>query len=332
MRMSQPWIACGLLLLMHLAASLRADSQTSASVPQSAGPYGLRVSVDEVSLSFHAADVHGLPVNDLKLDELSLLDNGKPPRKIVAFGPLRDFPIRGGILMDTSVSVAGYLPRNRAIASEYVQRLLRQNSDEAFVMDFDFESRIAQPWTSDRNALIAGMRRVTPDGVSRMGGTAIIDSIYRACLNQFGRLNDKGDAAGNPAATGAASANFILLFSDGEDNASHAYLNEAVEMCQRTNTAIYAFRVHPESRFSDGPKTLTQLASQTGGRVFKNEGSDEAIYDDLRTIEADLRDQYRLVYKPAELRHDGSFHRIQLKAPERVERLDVRSGYYAPAH
>jgi Ca-activated chloride channel homolog len=309
---------------MHLAGVRAADSQTNASAPQRAVPYSLRVSVDEVSLSFHAEDAHGLPVNDLKLDELSLFDNGKPPLRIVAFGSLRDFPIRGGILIDTSVSVAEYLPRNRAIASEYVQRLLRQTSDQAFVMDFDFESRIAQPWTSDRNALIAGMRRVVPDGVSRLGGTAIIDSIYRACLNQFGRLNDAGNAA--------ASANFILLFSDGEDNASHAFLNEAVEMCQRTNTAIYAFRVHPEPSFSGGPKTLMQLASQTGGRVFKNEGSDEEIYDDLRTIEADLHDQYRLVYKPAELKHDGSFHRIKLKGPERVESIVVRAGYYAPAH
>jgi VWFA-related protein len=295
------------------------DSQANAAVSQSATPYSLNVSVDEVSVTFHAADVHGLPINDLRLDELKLLDNGKPPSKILAFQPLRDFPIRAGILLDTSVSVAGYLPRNRAIATEYAQRLLRQKSDEAFVMDFDFESRIAQPWTSDTSALSAGMHRVTPDGVSRLGGTAIVDSVYRACLNQFGRLNSAG------------SANFILLFSDGEDNASHAYLNEAVEMCQRRNTAIYVFRVHPESRFSDGPKTLAQLASQTGGRVFRDEDSDTAIYDDLRTIEADLRNQYRLIYKPAELKHDGSFHRIQLKGPERVERIDVRTGYYAPA-
>ena len=87
-----------------------------------------------------------------------------------------------------------------------------------------------------------------------------------------------------------------------------------------------------ESRFSDGPKTLMQLASQTGGRVFKNEGSDEEIYDDLRIIEADLHDQYRLVYQPAELKHDGSFHRVKLKSPERVESIVVRAGYYAPAH
>lgn len=287
---------------------------------QATVPYGLHVSVDEVDLTFHAEDAHGLPLNDLKLDELKILDNAKPPSHILDFRTLRDYPIRAGILVDTSVSVSEYLARNRAIATEYADRFMRQQADRAFVMQFDYESRIAQPWTNERSALNVAMKRIRPDGVSRLGGTAIIDSIYRACLNQFGRLDHN------------ASANFILLFSDGEDNASHAYLNEAIDMCQRTNTAIYAFRAHPESRFSDGPKTLAQLASQTGGRVFKDEDSDAAIYEDLRTIEADLRDQYRLIYKPAVLKHDGSFHRITLKGPERVANIVVRSGYYAPIH
>ena len=52
--------------------------------------------------------------------------------------------------------------------------------------------------------------------------------------------------------------------------------------------------------------------------------------DDLRMIEADLRNQYRLVYRPPELKHDGSFHRIVLKTPERVDSIVIRSGYYAP--
>jgi VWFA-related protein len=276
--------------------------------------------VDEVDLTFHAIDAHGLPVNDLKLEDMKLLDDGKPPSRVLAFQALRDFPIRAGILMDTSVSVGEYLARNRAIAAEYAARLMRQKADQAFVMNFDFESRITQPWTNDASALLGGLRRITPDGVSRLGGTAIIDSVYRACLNQFGRLNS------------ATTANFILLFSDGEDNASHAYLNEAVEMCQRTNTAIYVFRVHPESRFSDGPKTLAALATQTGGRVFKNEESDAAIYQDLQTIESDLRNQYRVIYKPASLKHNGSFHRVVLEGPKRVRKIIVRSGYYAPTH
>lgn len=66
------------------------------------------------------------------------------------------------------------------------------------------------------------------------------DSIYRACFNQFRSLD------------GTDSGNFILLFSDGEDNASHTSLDEAVEMCQRTNTAIYIFRAEPETGFSTG--------------------------------------------------------------------------------
>ena len=28
---------------------------------------------------------------------------------------------------------------------------------------------------------------------------------------------------------------------------------------------------------------------------------------------------------------NGAFHRIELKAPERVDNIKIRSGYYAPA-
>lgn len=317
--MRQPRILCGLLLLALIADEGGAEAQTNAVSGQGATTYRLSVSVDEVSLTFHAADVHGLPVNDLKRDELSILDNDRPPLRILAFRSLQDFPIRAGILMDTSESMEGYLPRNRAISIEYAQRLLRQQTDQAFVMDFDAQSTVAQSWTNDPRALTAGIRGFRAEGKSRFRGTAIFDSIYRACLNQFGRLD--------PTANG----NFILLFSDGEDNASLTSAKDAVDECQRTNTAIYVFRAEPETSFSGGPKTLAELASKSGGRVFHDDDSDAAIYNDLRIIEADLRNQYRLVYKPAQLRHDGSFHRIELKAPERVNSIVVRGGYYAPA-
>jgi VWFA-related protein len=305
-------------LLALIAHAGGAEAQTNAASGEGAATYRLSVSVDEVSLTFHAADVHGLPVNDLKLDELSILDDGRPPLRILAFRPLQDFPIRAGILMDTSESMQGYLPRNRAISIEYTQRLLRQQTDQAFVMDFDAQSRVAQPWTGDTRVLTAGIRGFGAEGKSRFRGTAIFDSIYRACLNQFGRLD-------------TASGNFILLFSDGEDNASLTSAKDAVDECQHTNTAIYVFRAEPETSFSGGPKTLAELASKSGGRVFYDDDSDAAIYNDLRIIEADLRNQYRLVYKPAQLRHDGSFHRIELRGPKRVGSINIRAGYYAPA-
>jgi Ca-activated chloride channel family protein len=108
-------------------------------------------------------------------------------------------------------------------------------------------------------------------------------------------------------------------------------MRAAVDMCQRTNTSIYAFRAEPEpGMFSAGAKVLADLTAQTGGRVFRDNDSEAGIYEDLQTIEEDMRNQYRLVYQPAGLVRDGAFHRIELTAPERAQTIVVRSGYYAP--
>ena len=76
--------------------------------------------------------------------------------------------------------------------------------------------------------------------------------------------------------------------------------------------AIYVFRAEQETSLSTGPKALAELASKSGGRVFHDDDSDAGIYSDLQIMEGNLRDQYRLIYQPAELKRDGSFHRIEL--------------------
>lgn len=277
----------------------------------------IKVAVDEVSLTFHAADAQGLPVNDLKLDELSLLDNARPPQRIVAFSSLQNASIRAGILIDTSESMEKELAINRTISSEFAQRVLRQNTNQAFVMEFGYISNITQTWTSDPAALTHSIHRAVTGRDNPLGGTALYDALFRACFNVFGQVDH------------ATSGNFILLFSDGKDNGSHTSLPEVVDICQKSNTAVYAFRAEPNpSLFSDGPKILSDLAMQTGGRVFPSAISEAEVESDLRMIEADLRNQYRLIYNPADLKHDGSFHRIDLRTPERVEGVTIRSGYY----
>jgi VWFA-related protein len=196
---------------------------------------------------------------------------------------------------------------------------LRQKSDQALVMDFGYSSNVTQAWTSDPSALAVGVRKARAGGQNPLGGTAIIDTIFRACLYEFGEVNH------------SASGNFILLFSDGEDNASRTSLAEAVNACQHSNTAVYAFHSEPKPG-SSGPARLAALASQTGGRVFREDRSQSEIADDLKMIEADLRNEYRLIYKPADLKHDGSFHGINLITPSRVQNLTIRSGYYASNH
>src|SRR5271166_3529838 len=107
--MRQIWTN-SLLALALLADSHQAGSQANAAA-QSASPLSFNVSVDEVSLTFHAADQRGLPVTNLKLSDLTIYDNYKPPRKILVFQSQRDAPVRVGILLDTSESMEGSISR-----------------------------------------------------------------------------------------------------------------------------------------------------------------------------------------------------------------------------
>jgi VWFA-related protein len=312
-------VASFVVLFICSIYSWQANGQAGSNADQSAGAYSLQLPVDEVVLTFHAADVHGLSINDLKLGEIKLFDKGIAPRRIVAFDSLIDRPVRAGILLDTSESMQQTLSESKSIAERYAQRLFRQKSDQAFIMDFGYSSEIAQSFTSDPSLLSQSIRNVKPGKMNPLGGTAMFDTIFRACFYGFGKVDS------------TATGNFILLFSDGQDNSSHTSLEEALGACQRSNTVIYAFRVGPDlGRYSTGPKLLADLASKTGGRVFPADDTEDAIWSDLKTIESEMRNQYRLVYNPANLRHDGSFHEIELQPPDRVDKVEVRSGYYAP--
>jgi VWFA-related protein len=293
----------------------------SAQAPQSPAeaPYTLRVPVDEIALTFHAADADGKPLTHLTRNDLKLQDNGKRQDRIVMLQSYEDLPIRVGFLFDISASMYWALPYNRSVIRTYASRLLRPETDRAFVMQFDTETLITQAWTSDAARIAAGaaaIPTVDPHTPTHFPLTAIFDSLYKTCRDQW--ASDKGEPTGN----------FILMFTDGLDDNSHAYLREAVDMCQRTRTAIYAIVNGHESGFSEGRRTLTALTEQTGGRLFFNPEGDQLLKD-LAMMEAEQRTQYRLVYKPSNFKADSSFHTVRLRCSVRGARITTRSGYYA---
>jgi VWFA-related protein len=301
-----------LLLPVYAAADAR---QSSGKTQAGAGAYTLTVPVDEVSLTFHTSDFQGLPIEDMTADDLRLFDDGKRVRQILSFQSYRDLPIRAGILFDTSRSM-GWLRRNQEIANLYATHLLRKETDQAFVMRFDSEAKVKQDWTNDAELLTASLGMIGTDRASRLGGTVLFDSLYKACRDRW--ASDRAVVTGN----------FLLLFTDGIDNASHARLEDVVDRCQEARTAIYVFSDEPKSRLSQGQKTLEELVKKTGGRIFFD-STEAAIWNDLRIMESDQRSQYRIVYKPSHLKLDGSFHRIKLDSPARGGEITTRSGYYA---
>ena len=305
--------------VLQIAALLAWGLEVAPESPAQAGqqgaqPYTFLSTVHEVEVAFHAVGKGGLPVNDLKSDEIEVLDDGVQV-KILSFYAPQDRPIHAGILIDTSESMEKSLVKNRAIATQFVQRVLRRQKDQAFVEDFGYTARVTQAWSGDPARVISAIRNSNRAGENSLGGTALFQTLFQACYSEFGKPDE-------------VNAKFILLFTDGEDNASHTDLEDTAQMCQQSNTAIYAFRPEMDPGYSGGPRNLAELTRQTGGRLFRADDAEAEMKNDLATIERDLRNQYFLSFHASKLKHDGSFHRLELKGPERVDRIEGRSGYY----
>jgi len=306
-----------LLLVLQAIAGIAGQSAPSQQDPST---YTLKLPVDEVSLNLQALDDEGRAVADLKIEDLKLLDNGIRVRRVIGLDLIKDAPVRVGILLDSSESMEASRERSQGRAIAVVRSLTRQPADRGFVMDFAGLSPVAQEWTNDVGTLEAAIRnhRVASHAQGSLRGTALFDSMYRACLNEFGHPES------------SLSRNIIVLFSDGVDNASRGDMQLAIDQCQKMNTAIYAFRFDAPEAVSTGPATLAEMAAKTGGRVFHGDEGDTKIADDVQLMETDLRSQYRLIFKPPEVRHDGTFHRVELEVRSRPVTIRMQTGYYAP--
>jgi VWFA-related protein len=307
-----PWV---LLPCLSLALNVSAQSAQSSSADSS--PYAFKIPADEIGLTFTVFGADGGPLTHLEPGELRLWDDGKRQERILMLESYDDLPIHAGFILDVSGSIKlSDLRANQAILQTYASQFFREGIDRGFVMKFDEEALITQDWTDKAAKIVAGAAGGGLGG-NHLPLTSIFDALYIACRDQW--------LAGQDAVTG----NFILLFSDGLDNDSHAYLSEAVDMCQRSRTAIYAISNSGKSPFfSEGQNTLEELASKTGGRVFFNPQG-YWLLKDLRLMEAEQRSQFHLVYKPSDFKANGKFHRITLHCTIKGVKVVTRSGYYA---
>ena len=299
------------LLLMMLAAPAQMESGQ--------GGYTLPVRVDEVNVVFSASDFEGRPISDLQLSDMRLLDNGKLQTKIVKFEHRTELPLRAGFLVDISGSMGSENPRTQMITRLFAEKILRLKSDRAFVMRFAGMQKMMQDWTGSADELRGASPLVGTNWSSLGISTALYDSVYIAVRDQYAK---------KPELT-TGTANVILLFSDGVDDASHARLQDVMDICQQTYTRVYVFYGQPRSHFGEGQKNLRELAAGTGGRVFYNDDAAHAL-NDLHVMENDLRNNYLIAYRPSHLKDDGKFHAISLTSPTRGGVITTRSGYYAP--
>jgi VWFA-related protein len=180
-------------------------------------------------------------------------------------------------------------------------------------MGFDVTPTVTQDWTNNIDALETGVNRLRPGG-----GTALFDAVYTACRDKL--LSERGPEPVRKA---------IVLLSDGDDNQSRVYPDEAIKECQRAETIIYAISTNWTPSRGKGDEVLARMATETGGQVFFPPSVEE-MSNSFHGIEEELRSQYALYYTPADFKADGAFRPIYLFCNDRRYQARARKGYFAP--
>ena len=310
----------------------------------------LSVNVKVINVLASVRNKHGDIVKNLTKDDFTLSEDGRP-QIIKYFSQQSDLPLTLGLLVDTSTSQRRVLGEERDASFVFLDRLLRLDRDEAFVLHFDFDVELLQDLTSSRQKLRAALNELElgerggwqPGGGRRRGGrggrgggTNLYDAVFLASDELMSKQHGR---------------KALIILSDGVDTGSQLSLNDAIESAQRADTMVYSILFSDESVYgggisigfpggrrgggwpfpqvghADGKKVLQELSRETGGRFFEvsNREPIDKIYAD---IQEELRNQYNVGYS-SDKPYDGTFRKISLTAKSKDLKVQARQGYYA---
>ncbi|MGB2643013.1 MAG: VWA domain-containing protein [Candidatus Acidiferrum sp.] len=327
------------------------------------GQPAIAVEVKTVSVLATVRDKHGKIIPDLSKDDFELDEDGRP-QTINYFAHESDLPLRLGLLVDTSLSQRKVIDQERSASYTFLDQLLRQDKDLAFVIHFDHEVELLQDFTPSKPKLQEALQKLAtpaPDyngggssgggsgnggyggggrqGGHMHGGTQLYDAIYLASDELMSK--QQGRKA-------------LIILSDGVDRGSKETMGEAIATAQRADTIIYSIYFsdeddygsspsgfgmggrggmhggrgrYPQEERPDGKKVLEQISKDTGGQLFKA-SKKETVDKIYAEIQEDLRNQYSLAYTPDKGNTYG-YHKIQLTVPKQKDLVILaRDGYY----
>lgn len=245
-----------------------------------------------------------------------------------------DAPLSIGLLVDTSGSMGAKLDTSRRAVEEFLKTL--NTADEAFLVEFSDQAQLAVPLTNDAGAIESSMSSATSGGL-----TALLDAVNMG-LQEMKRAKNPRKA--------------LLIISDGGDNNSRFTSSQIAGLVREADVQIYAMGVfEPTLSFGlgagglgagaasggklgaaelDGPRLLSAIADQTGGRALAASNLRE-LPGIAERIGIELRNQYLLAYSPLSASRDGKYRKIEVKVqqPKALPPLKARwrLGYYAPS-
>jgi VWFA-related protein len=212
----------------------------------------LKVSVKVVTMAVTVRDKHGNIVNDLTADDFTLTDNSHP-QTIKYFTHNTNLPLTLGLLVDTSGSQRNALSDEQKSSEDFLDQMLTDPKDKAFLIEFAREVDLDQDTTSSKDKLRHALDKMGTMGTPAFGS----QNTNQDPSQDSGGDNGQNSGGGHHAGGGTTLYDAIFLASDelmskqqgrkaliiltdGVDRGSKETLNSAIEAAQRADTVVYA--------------------------------------------------------------------------------------------
>jgi VWFA-related protein len=209
------------------------------------------------------------------------------------------------LAVDVSGSMKDSMPKVKAAVKEFLSAISAE--DKVTLLGFNDSIFSVTQKSTDPAQRLRAVDRLAP-----WGATALYDVI----ISGVGIL---GRGTGRKA---------MLVFTDGEDQGSHASLSDVERRLEASDVSLYMIGQGRGVKMEALKKTMSRLAAATGGRALATEKVDD-LHGAFAEILDELSHQYLIGYASTNPNHDGTLRRLKVEVDGRHQ-VRAREAYRAP--
>jgi VWFA-related protein len=267
---------CLALILLLLGDSNAQSQDTHSQAASQQAVATMSVDVKVVTLPVTVRDKKGQIVRNLTKDDFVLQEDGRP-QVIKYFTQDTNLPLTLGLLVDTSLSQRNVLDQERSASKVFLDQMLTDTKDKAFLIHFDRDVELLQDLTSSHDKLEAALQMLNTPQLERAGGSSDPQSSDPQSSGsgqpQMRRgagtlLYDAIFLASNELMKKQQGRKALIVLSDGDDRGSKESLQSAIEAAQRADTVVYSILFadkHENSNGFGGPGGMGRHVGWPGG-------------------------------------------------------------------
>lgn len=289
---------------VRAVATLKDGGRIVQTIRTKSVGYTERVDVDVVQVTVTVSDGRGRFVRGIPQGAFHVFEDGH--QQAISHFANEDVPLELVAAIDISGSMAPAMPKLKTAVKQFLGDVPGQ--DQVTLLGFN-----DNVFTLTRKATDLAERIKAVDRLAPWGSTALYDVLLRG-VEMLGRQ------------TGRKA---LVVFTDGEDQGSHATINDVERRLQSTDVTLYMIGQGRGVTMEPLRRIMDRLSTPTGGRALFTDSIDE-LHNAFAELLDELSNQYLLGYQSSNSKRDDQWRKIKVDVDGHHD-VRARLGYRALA-